>query len=163
VGSQELITAGDHLARCHKLELGVTSTGKEQAKITFVLCDENDFDNDRVITGYLYFSDKAMKHAIRSLRAMGWAGDDIDELPALADAKELYNIVRLTIEHDEYKGKVSHKVKWINDPNESADKPLDADKRKALRDRMKAAIAEANGSPGPAPTATADDMPEWCK
>jgi hypothetical protein len=160
----ELISAGDHLAKCRTLDLGMTSTGKEQAKIQFILCDEEDPFYDRVINGFVYFSDKAMKHALRALRAMGWKGTDIDELPGLAQMGELANVVRLTIEHDEYKGKISHKVKWISDPNgASADRPLDDDKRKDLRDRMRKAIVEIEGGEAspeePVQAAFAEDLP----
>ena len=49
------------------------------------LVDENDPDVGNSITYFGFFTDKTMKRTIESLRYIGWEGDDLAELPTLAE------------------------------------------------------------------------------
>lgn len=111
------------------------------------MTDENDPDYRRTATRFLYFSEKALPFAIKELRALGWTGDDIAELEILAANGELANEVEIVVEHEEYKGKVRDKVKWINSPGEGSggvEKPLSDDRRKSLSDRVRAHLGVAS-------------------
>lgn len=63
-------------------------------------------------TGWL--SDGALKNTMKGLRAIGFVGDDID---AFNDQDPLsLREVELDFQHEEFKGKVTSKVQWVNKP-----------------------------------------------
>jgi len=72
------------------------------------------------ITAFLHFNDELkpgkkmsqMDRSLESLRICGFTGNDIDQF----FGQQPQNEVSLTIAHEEYQGKVSAKVKWINKP-----------------------------------------------
>lgn len=154
------IAEGKHLAVCQAIELGFTSTGKEQAKVKLMISDREDPDHAKWINAFLYFTPNATARALESLRAMGWTGTDITEIEHLAAIGELSKEVEIVVAHEEWKGKTSAKVKYINDPNKPREaKTMSDDAKKAFAARIKESLAPVESTP----STSADDMPEWCK
>lgn len=76
------------------------------------------------ITGYFAFSPKAAEYTIDKIRAMGFQGNDLDELQ---DGTVLRNCMcEVSIKHEEYNGKVSAKVNYVNPPGGGVQRDEDA-------------------------------------
>jgi hypothetical protein len=93
-------------ARAINAAVGKASTGTVQIAIEFEFLDEVGG-----ITYYGALSDAAFEYTMKAIRTAGFVGDDISDLSSLQnDAPE----VVLVIEPEEYNGKVTRKVKFIN-------------------------------------------------
>ena len=93
--------------RAQVVTAGLTETksGKEQIAIGFQLLDGPDAGQS--ISKFGSLSDAALPYTTKDLRTLGWKdGQEIDTIVS-AECK-------LTIVHEEYEGKTSAKVKWIN-------------------------------------------------
>jgi hypothetical protein len=98
-------------------DLGYTGNGREQVAVQFQIIDGPYAG--RSLTWYGFFGDELNGNAkktpteitIKALRACGWSGDDITDLKGI-DSEE----VELVIVVDNYQGKTSNKVKWVNKP-----------------------------------------------
>lgn len=130
------IPNGTYRARGTQGMLGETSTGKEQVAVEFELLEEG-FVGTR-IAWFGYFTDKTQARTIETLRNCGWQGTDLTNLEGV-DANE----VSLVIEQEEYEGKWSPRVRWVNIPGSglALKSPLSADKAKAFAARMRGQIA----------------------
>lgn len=140
-----MINIGKYPAICRSIQFGETSTGKEQAAIEFELIGDHA-DSGQSITAFLFFTEKTLSRTVESLRHLGWTGDDLSELPALAADGKLGQEVEIVVDHEEYEGKVSAKVKWINRPGGGSiklEKPLDDAGLRTFAARMKASIRSA--------------------
>lgn len=176
----DMISKGRHAAVCSgSIQLGITGEGdnaKEQVVVQFVLNDDNDPFRDWMITWFGFLTEKTWERTIEALRHLGWTGDDLSELPALAASGALGNQVELVIDHEEYKGEWSAKVRWVNRPGGGAVKlkqPLEGAALTTFAARMRGKIRTvpstggggkpSNGSSGPAPHPNApggsDDLP----
>lgn len=127
-------------------ELGETKGGTAQVGVAFqILAGPNEGET---ITWYGNLgSPKAQEIAFKALRNCGWQGYDLTDLTGI-DTNE----VELDIQHEEWEGKTSAKVKWVNAPGTGpAVKPLDPAKKKAvaaeMRNIFKAMDAEAGVKP----------------
>lgn len=115
--------------------LGRASTGTEQVAVELgILTPGADFN---VITWYGFLSEKALERSIESLRYMGWKGDDISDIQGLEDE------VDLVIEDEEYQGKTTTRVRWVNKiGGVNLKAPLTGDDAKSfgasLKDRIRA-------------------------
>lgn len=127
--------------------IGETKNGGEQIVLVFGLEEGPNMGNP--ITAYRSLSDRAAPYTAKDMQTLGWQpGDDV--------SKALGAQCRLTIVHEEYEGKVSAKVKWINPVNFA--KPAAADKAASAMARL-AAAAKANAAtlpPEPPPHTDAD-------
>jgi hypothetical protein len=111
-------------AVCRSIQFNEAGTGNTQAVIGFEFCEvvEDDSSNPQLeptgefISYFGAFTDKGTVHTVKALRACGWEGDDLSELPALADSGALANEVSLVIVHEVYNGETKAKVKWVNPP-----------------------------------------------
>lgn len=143
---------GVYRARASSWGLGESKSGKEQLAIEFRLTDPEA--PTKLITAFLFFTEKTFDRTIESLRHCGWQGDDLTNLSGL-DANE----VDLVLEEEEYEGKRQTKVKWINRCGGLTLKaPLSEDKARtfaaSMRDRIRALDASA-GRPAAKPAAKA--------
>jgi hypothetical protein len=66
----------------------------------------------RRISWFGYLTEATEERTFKGMRLCGFAGDDLDQF---CDQRP-ENEVEIVVEHSEYKGKVSAKVAWINDP-----------------------------------------------
>lgn len=150
-----MLPEGRFKARAIEGGLGETNDGNPQVGVRFTILDE-EFHGEE-ITWFGSFSKKLgqgtktpLERTIESLRACGWKGDDLSALEGISD-----NEVSLVIEHDDYNGKISAKVKWVNRAGGLALKaPMSADKAKAFAAKMRGEVIAASRAIGGAPGAT---------
>lgn len=90
-------------------QFGVTDNQKKYVTVSFEILDGEDAGQKITWWGY-FATEKNAKRTIESLRYCGFKGDD---LSTVGD-QELDQRVSLTVEHDEYDGKVRAKVAWVN-------------------------------------------------
>ena len=108
-----MIPIGTYRAQAVDGHLGYTSKGNEQMVVKFVLVG-GPHDGQQ-ITWFGFFSESCFDRTIQSLRTCGWEGDDLSVMAGL-DANE----VELVVEHNDYKGKVTPTVRWVNQPGGGA-------------------------------------------
>lgn len=156
---------GKHAAYCRSIQFGYTSKDGEQVAIGFEIVDEADPDHGVFVTYFGGFGEPKdgkkngpVTFTMQALRNVGWTGDDLSELPALAEVGELNQLVWLVVEHEEYESKWSAKVKWVNKPGGGAvemKKPMGGSDLKAFAARMKSRLrADVPRVQGAAPRAT---------
>ena len=110
------LTAGTHEVEVRSVALGTTGSGKEQIGIEFA----NEAGDS--ITWYGYFhTDGAYKYTCKILLLLGWdpvthrwAMEKLVDEGAINGAK-----ASIEVEDEEYQGKTTAKVKWINLPGSS--------------------------------------------
>ncbi len=143
------IRNGVYRGRGLQAALGRAGTGKEQVAVQFQLMDADGVSGP-TITWYGYFTDSTYERTVESLRHCGWAGDDLSDLSGI-DTNE----VSLVIENEEYEGKATPKVKWVNAPGGglALKEQLSADEARSFAAQMKGRIlAMKQGQPKkPAP------------
>ena len=126
---------------------------KPQLVGTFEIIDGED--RSRTETWFASLSEERastgkrfVDYTIEALRACGWKGDDLTELPALAEAGKLSNEVQIVREHRTGQdGRWRSKVKYVNGPRRltSSGSPGSMNKSalSELSKRLKAKPAEA--------------------
>jgi hypothetical protein len=97
---------GTFKAACTEHAWAKSKGGKEQLCLSFRL-DEGPNQGETILA-YLYFTEGALPHSLKSLRALGWAGNNLENLGALSAP------VRIVLLDEEWEGKSHTKVKWIN-------------------------------------------------
>lgn len=148
-----MISKGTHKAVCRSLQFGFTSKGGEQVAVEFEIVGEDDEEAGHSITWFGFFTEKTMARTIESLRYLGWAGDDLSELPALAEAGQLAQEVEIVVDHEKYEGKWSTKVRWVNRPGGGRvqlERPMEGSDLKTFAARMKGAVMSAGRGRSPA-------------
>lgn len=134
-------------ARAIGAAIGKASTGTHQIAIEFEFLDEQGG-----ITYYGPLTDAAFEYTMKAIRSAGFQGDDLSNLSSLSmDTPE----VMLVIGPEEYNGKVTRKVKFINSMGGLALKDaLQGDDLASFARRMKGKIVAFDRSEGtrkPAP------------
>lgn len=151
-----MIEPGTYMARALPAEVGYgeSQNGNEQISVPFVLLDESGAPRGERITWIGTFASPASTDlALKSLKAAGWDGVPRAELTGLGSKD-----VELVIETERSeKGTLYAVVKYVNEPGGGRftfKKPLDAGGKARLFQKIKAhQLANANGSPAPAPAA----------
>ncbi len=139
-----MLNAGKFSARPTGAELGISGGGTNQIGIAFELLDGPDAGQS--ITAYRYFSDAAVKYALKDMRTCGWLGDDVGNLASIGADGNL--VVQLVIEHEDFTNnegetKTSAKVKWINSLSIGGvqmKSVMDAGQRATFAQRMKQTV-----------------------
>lgn len=142
-------------ARAIGAAIGRAGTGTPQIGIEFEFLDEVGG-----ITYYGPLTDAAFQYTMKAIRTAGFAGDDLSDLSSLEnDAPE----VMLVIGPEEYNGKVTRKVKFINSMGGLAMKDaLQGDELKSFAQQMKGKIVafdRSAGAPKPRQQQTAREPP----
>jgi hypothetical protein len=128
--SYELLPAGEYLAVAVAsegpdgngiLHLGVTKNGYDQMIVRFSIA-EGEYKG-RTLTWFASLSSEQPKDSgygkpgtppclftLKGLRAMGFAGDDLND----AFTQPLDETVRLVVEVNEYEGKTTNRIRWVN-------------------------------------------------
>ena len=137
------IADGTYAARAKTWALGESSKGTEQIEVSFELQTEAG----GFIKWYGYFSEKAAARTIESLRIMGWAGTDLNDLTGLDN-----NEVEIVVASEVYDGKIKQKVQWVNKPGGvGLERQLSPEKAKAFAARMKGAVLAFDKASGATP------------
>lgn len=100
------------------VQFGTSRAGGEQVGMQFEIISGPE--SGRRVPWYGSFSEtkgeKAKKtpaqRTIESLRLCGFKGNDLATLPS----QELNQEVSITVEHNEWEGKVTARVQWVNEP-----------------------------------------------
>lgn len=109
------------LARCINIGIQYTGSGKEFVSADFPVEVDGE---EQTVEWRGWLTEKTMERTIESLRLMGWYGDDLYKLK---EDGALRNEVQITIRHEEFKGKTSARVAFVN---AKPDNPEEAEKKK---------------------------------
>ena len=133
--SNEITPAGTYRAKAIEAQLGFTNGGKEQVAISFQVLTPG-FEGTR-LAYYGTFGEKALEITVKALRACGWTGLDLSDFTGI-DTNE----VNLVVEHEEYNGTITAKVKWVNDGAGGLLKNVMGDsEKKSFAQRMRGQLA----------------------
>lgn len=148
------LTPGTYRARALSTSFGHTKNGKEELTIKFTVT-EGEMTGEEIY-GRLYFSEGCIERTKESLGHLGFGGDFLalcaDVIP---DASAILpGECLLVLADEEYNGKVTTKVKWINSlygkgggAMRPAQAPLASQERKDFAARMKASMGTFAASP----------------
>ncbi len=143
-------------ARAVGAAIGKAGTGTHQIAIEFEFLDETGG-----ITYYGPLTDAALEFTMKAIRSAGFLGDDLADLSSLTG--ETPEVV-LVIGPEEYNGKVTRKVKFINSAGGLALKDaLQGDDLAAFARKMKGKIVQYDrsaGTPKPPPKQTRSRPPD---
>lgn len=135
-------------------QLAYTKDDNDQVAVELVALDP-DYAGES-ITWFGSFAEKAFDITISSLRNAGWQGDDLGDLSSVADGQEC---VAVLVE-DEYEGKLSLKVRWINAAGGVAvKKPMSDDQARSFGARMRSLVIAHDRAKGTAPSASGGRQP----
>lgn len=146
---------GSFNARVISRDLAESSQKKPQVVVGFEVLDGDQIGKH--ITGYFSLSEAAYRYTVEKLRIMGWQGVDLADLSTVGAAGP----VEIVCKSEEYNGKVSMKVQFVNAPGRSGVEvkgALDAAGKRALAQRMRGLIvgldpgAVKKASPVPPPS-----------
>lgn len=141
---------GRHAAVCRFVQ--ITDNGKNQAVVmTFELIDPSP-QPGTMISYFGYLGDNSIGHTVRALQNCGWTGDNLAELPQLAEADMLAQVVELVISHETFEGKRRAKVNWVNRPGGAGkiqlEHVVDGPALSDFGQRMRSKITAARGGAG---------------
>jgi hypothetical protein len=147
-----MIAPGKYLGTPVSAALGFTSSGSEQIAVLFEFLEPA---GER-LTWYGYFTEKTFDRTIESLRACGWMGSSLDEFGSEHLPGGFNRQVELVVTHEEYNGKTSARIAFVNNVGGgmALKSAMDANQARAFAAKMKGRIA-ALGMPSSAPTPTA--------
>jgi hypothetical protein len=133
----EILEKGDYRAKASEAVLGKSAKkGTPQIAVKFDLLD---FPG-RTITWFGYLSDAAFDITMRGLDALGFTGNDLSDLSAIT-AEGAPEVV-LVVDHEQYEGKWSAKVKFINAAGGlSLQGALPPDEARSFAARLKGKVA----------------------
>lgn len=86
------------------LQFGRSSNGNGQVLLTF------EMDGGQRIQGFFAITPNAAEYTLQKLHACGFSGNSFREMKKQTPGGK----VELVIEHDEYRGKVRPKIKFVN-------------------------------------------------
>lgn len=143
-----MIPEGTYKAKAVTAALGYTSGGSEQVAVEFEILDDDPEIGGRRITWYGYFTERTFDRTIESLQYCGFRGNDLSDLSGVTT-----NEVQIVVTHEEYNGRISARVQWVNRLGGLAirSRMSDEDARK-FSARMRSKIAAAGGSAATPPT-----------
>lgn len=141
-----MIPEGQYTATCIDKQFGTTSTGKKQVVLRFRI-DSGEHAGQE-LNWYGYFTDRTWERTLESLRYCGFKGDNLDQLGPLDQQ------VSIVVGHNEYEGKTSARVDWINRLGEgsiSLSNPMKGDELRkfaaSMRKRVQG-VPEVDGPKG---------------
>jgi hypothetical protein len=148
------------------VQFGESKTGKPQVVVNFEILEGPDAG--RRIAWFGYFTEKTVQRTVESLRYCGFKGDDL----AGAVTQVLDQEVQIVVAHEEYDGKVTARVNWVNRAGgdgfrmektmgRTALTQFAAQLRNAVRQVPEAGgrKAERNGKPAGGPPEAGDQRP----
>lgn len=147
-----LIPEGTWKCKGVSAALGYTSQDGEQVGVEiFLLPDQDDDVDGRHITWYGQFSEKATPYTLKTLRTLGWQGDDVSDLSGITDGPECEAVIA----HEEgLDGETRARVRFINAPGAGGvamKSKMSEDQAKAFAERMRGRVMAMNkGTAAPA-------------
>ena len=151
---------GRHPGVCRFIQIAEGSKAA-QVVVSFELI-EPDPEAGMFTSYFGSLSDAAIEHTVKALRNCGWQGDDLSELPALAEADQLNEQVELVVKHESWEGKPRAKVAWVNRPGGGKvklERTIEGEDLRSFGQQMRSRIAAAGGKRGARPTSSR--MPDY--
>lgn len=149
----ELIPAGKYLARPADWGISETKAGDPQVFVKF------EFGGKSLTWFGSLKEGRAQEITIDSLLALGFRSNDLSELNKETTILDTTKDVQIVVEHEEYNGKISAKIKWVN-PLSVGVKRMDAKKTKSLKSLSGAVLARRKETGIEIPTVDdLEDMP----
>ena len=167
--SSELVSQGNYRAVARQMQtdeglvwaqFSQPKNGTTQVVISFEILD--GMWAGRKVAWFGSFSEKAYERTLQALRYCGMKGDDLMTLPDQVLDQE----VSIVVEHNEWEGKVTARVAWVNEPGGGGlrlKNPLSKDALRHLAGQMKSRVkaippfegkkaerGPVNGAPPPA-------------
>lgn len=159
----QLLTPSDgDRAKLVAVQFSETSTNNLQACLTFKIADESSPNNGRITTYFGSFHEKAIDFTVDALRACGWAGDNVADVPAAFERGELAAEVSLKIINEQIldwktrqpvldedgNEKWRDKVAFVNVPGDGGagfkpEKPVEGQELANFGARLRTAVANA--------------------
>jgi len=142
---------GRYPAICRSVQFGTSKKGDEQVVIGFEFLDEAKQPNGYHMSYFGMFGENSIDFTVEALRNCGWTGDDLAELPALADSGGLASEVVLVVVHETYEGETRAKVKFVNRTGGGKlklERALDDEGLKSFAQRMKSKVRAAGRDGG---------------
>jgi hypothetical protein len=147
-----MIPEGNYKAKKVGGAFGYSKNDKEQAAILFELLDAGEYTGSQM-TWHGYFTDRTEERTLKTLRGLG-VSDDFSNIGEASDVE-----CSLKIKHEEYEGKVSAKIAFVNFGGGLAlARPMTDDQRKAFAAKM-ASKMRAVGEPQAAPATKGAYLP----
>lgn len=145
---RRLIADGRCLAVLRAAQFAETTKGDEQIVLGFEITDPSRPDEVGMHISYFgTFGPNSIDFTVDAIRACGWTGDNVYEVPALAESGALAAEVSLKIEHETYKDKLQAKVRFVNKVGGGAKiklaRVMDDDKARRFGESMKSRIRAA--------------------
>lgn len=170
-----LVTKGRHIGVCDVIQFAETQKGDPQIAVGFWIEAPPEEAGgyyqtyaEDVNRGLTYFGmfleaqpgkDRGpIDFTMGVLRAIGWTGDDLSELPQLAQEGKLATRVELVVDHEEYNGKTNARIKFVNPLGGGRgavklERPMDGTATKAFAETMKSRIRSMGAAKPAAPAA----------
>ena len=137
------IPEGNYVAKATSYDFGMSKGGNEQVGVAFTI-SQGDHAG-QMLSWYGFFnSSENTERALKALRAAGWNGDDLSNLIGLGDTE-----VQIVVKEEEYNGKTTTKIAWVNALGVAMASKMSDQERKAFAARMKGAVL-ASKAPAPA-------------
>lgn len=107
--SRALIDPGTYTAHAVKHALTETKNGSSEFAIEFEIDEDGPYIGWHITKFFSFATEKLEKATFEALEACGWDREtDLNSIP------ELPTQVRIVVEHEEYQGKVSARVRYVN-------------------------------------------------
>lgn len=106
-----MLADGRYTGRAQEWGLGLSSNNNVQISVRFAFKDENGANQG--MTWFGSFTEGALKHTLKALRAMGWCGSDPVELDGNGGGLDT-NEVELVLRREEYNGETRTKIAFVN-------------------------------------------------
>lgn len=148
-----LIPEGTWRCKGVSCALGYTSQDGEQVGVEIMLLPDQDEDVDgRHVTWYGQFSEKAEPYTLKTLRVLGWQGDDLADLSGIVDGPECEAVIG---HEQDLQGEVRARVKFINalgSGGVAMKSKMTPEQAAAFAERMRGRVMAMNrATPAPAP------------
>jgi len=100
---------------CEIIDHGFAESGQKKSLYFWIKVRTPQSDEFGNVFGNFYLTGAAAEQTIDKIAAMGFNGDDLQEL---ADGTKLRgNVVQITVEHDEYNDNVRARIGFVNPNN----------------------------------------------
>jgi len=145
------IEKSTYRARAVGAGFGMSDNHNPQLAIQFEVVDHDQLSGES-IAAVMFFTEKTTTRSIESLQILGFASDDLELLAEIGPDKAaelLPSIVEIVCEPEEYDGKWSLRVKWINRPGGGKftfKNKLEGSDLKGFAAQMKGALRNARGA-----------------
>lgn len=151
------------------VQFGESKNGNPQVVVNFEILEGEQAG--RRIAWFGYFTEKTAPRTVESLRYCGFVGNDL----AAAVTQQLDQEVQIVVGHEDYQGKTSAKVQWVNRGGGDGyrlEKSMDRNALRQFAAQMKGAVMSApevagkkaeRGAPpkGNGPPPLSEDQKQW--